>query len=132
MENSISSHLSRHAKGCLDEQLISVLCVDDETIFLENIKKRLELQGGFQVEVASSVNDALQKMSTKAFDAVVSDDMMPEKTGLDFLKELRENKKQHSIHLIHRQKQRRSSSQGIESWCRQVLQQNWVPRIRFW
>ena len=60
-ENSNSSQLSRHTRGFLDEQLISVLCVDDETIFLENIKNLLETQGGLQVEVASSVDDALQK-----------------------------------------------------------------------
>ncbi|PVX25437.1 MAG: hypothetical protein CW716_07955 [Candidatus Bathyarchaeum sp.] len=73
------------------EAPINVLCVDDEAIFLASTKQLLEMVAPFHVDFASSVNDALEKMKGKAFDVVVSDYQMPEKSGLDFLKELRES-----------------------------------------
>jgi PAS domain S-box-containing protein len=75
----------------IEEAMFRVLCVDDENCFLDSAKQILELQGSFSVETASSVNEALQKMTDKLFDVIVSDYMMPEKNGLDFLRELREN-----------------------------------------
>jgi PAS domain S-box-containing protein len=74
-----------------NETPIRVLCVDDEHVYLDSTKQILELQSDFYVETASSVNEAQQKMQTKAFDVIVSDYQMPEKNGLDFLKEIREN-----------------------------------------
>ena len=70
---------------------IRVLCVDDETSFLISTKQILELKGAFHVETVSSVNKALQKVGSETFDVIVSDYQMPEKDGLDLLKELREN-----------------------------------------
>jgi DNA-binding NtrC family response regulator len=73
------------------EAPIWVLCVDDEAEFLESAKQLLELETSFQVDLACSVEDALEKMKSKVFDAVVSDYQMPGKSGLDFLKELRDS-----------------------------------------
>lgn len=47
----------------------------------------------FQVNTASTVKEALKKMTKNTYDAIVCDFWMPEKTGLDLLKELRENEK---------------------------------------
>jgi len=74
----------------LTEAPINVLHVDDEAGLLKAAKQILEMHGPFQVESALSVNEAMKKMKEKAFDTVVSDYVMPEKNGLDFLKELRE------------------------------------------
>ena len=73
-----------------NNQPIQLLIVDDEVHFLKSTKQLLEIQGGFNVELALSVDDALQKIENKTFDAVVSDYQMPEKTGLDLLGKLRE------------------------------------------
>ena len=75
--------------GSQEEAPIRVLHVDDDTGFLRVAKQILEMQGSFEVETTSSVEGALEKMKEKAFDAVVSDYVMPEKSGLDFLKDLR-------------------------------------------
>lgn len=72
-----------------EEVPVRVLHVDDEAGFLKVAKQCLEMQGAFQVETASSVDEALKKMKKKTFDAIVSDYQMPEKDGLEFLKELR-------------------------------------------
>jgi len=68
---------------------IRVLCVDDEQTFLEVTQECLRLQGGFEVDSASSVKEACVKMMNNAYDAVVCDYQMPEKDGLQFLMELR-------------------------------------------
>jgi CheY-like chemotaxis protein len=72
------------------KKLIRVLHVDDEEGFLKVVKQCLEMQGSFQVGNALSVEEAVKKMKRKAYDAVVSDYMMPGKDDLQFLKELRE------------------------------------------
>ncbi|MGD2065807.1 MAG: PAS domain S-box protein [Candidatus Bathyarchaeota archaeon] len=73
------------------EAPINVLCVDDEASFLASTKQLLELDTSFHVDLASSINDALEKMRSKVFDVVVSDYQMPGRNGLEFLKELRES-----------------------------------------
>ncbi|MCW3993438.1 MAG: PAS domain S-box protein [Candidatus Bathyarchaeota archaeon] len=70
---------------------IRVLHVDDEAVFLKVAKQCLEMQGPFQVETASSVEEAMEKMKKKTFDVIVSDYVMPGKDGLEFLKELRDS-----------------------------------------
>jgi len=69
---------------------IRVLHVDDESGILKIAKQCLEMEGPFQVDTAISVEEALMKLEKTKYDIVVSDYMMPEKDGLDFLKELRE------------------------------------------
>ena len=68
---------------------IHVLHVDDEIVFLNSAKQCLEMQGAFEVETVSSVEKAMEMMKEKTFDIVVSDYVMPEKSGLEFLKELK-------------------------------------------
>ena len=70
---------------------IKVLHVDDDAGLLKLAKQVLQTEGPFQVETALSVQEAFEKMKKEKFDVIVSDYMMPEKDGLAFLKELREN-----------------------------------------
>jgi len=76
-----------------EKEPIEVLLVDDEAGFLKVAKQCLEMEGLFHVGTASSVQEAIRKMKKKTFDVIVSDYMMPEKDGLEFLKELRDSGK---------------------------------------
>jgi len=71
------------------EAVIHVLHVDDDD-FLIISKRFLERQGSFQVESVLSVKEALQKIMQKPYDAIISDYQMFGRSGLDFLKELRD------------------------------------------
>jgi PAS domain S-box-containing protein len=71
-------------------EAIRVLHVDDDPSFLKVAKQCLEMQGAFEVDTVSSVNEALEKLEKTDYDAVVSDYQMPGKDSLEFLKELRE------------------------------------------
>ncbi|MDT8783008.1 MAG: PAS domain S-box protein [Candidatus Bathyarchaeota archaeon] len=70
---------------------IKVLHVDDDTSFLEISKQLLiDLNDNLKIETTESVDQALQLLSSKSFDVVVSDYEMPNKNGLDLLRILRE------------------------------------------
>ena len=71
------------------ETLIHVLHVDDDADFLKCSSQILGMHGPFQIENASSVEDALKKLEQKTYDAIVADYQMPKRSGLDLLKELR-------------------------------------------
>ena len=71
------------------ETLMHILHVDDDDDFLIISKRFLERQGSFQIEAALSVKEALQKLGQKSYDVIISDYQMFGRTGLDFLKELR-------------------------------------------
>ena len=72
--------------------ILRVLHVDDDASFLNVSKQILEMKGKFEVDDATSVDEALRKMKEQTFDAVVSDYEMPLKDGLKFLSELRATK----------------------------------------
>jgi PAS domain S-box-containing protein len=70
---------------------VKVLHVDDEHGLLKVAKQCIEMEGNFEVDTAVSVDNAEKKLNEKNYDVIVSDYMMPKRTGLDFLKELRKN-----------------------------------------
>ncbi len=68
---------------------IQVLHVDDEIHFLQTSKAILEMNNGIEVTTAHSVKKAIDLINSQDFDVIISDYQMPEKDGLQFLKELR-------------------------------------------
>ena len=70
---------------------VRVLHVDDEFSLLKVAKQCLEMEGNLQVDTAVSADEAEKKMNEKVYDVIVSDYMMPKRTGLDFLKDLRKS-----------------------------------------
>ena len=69
--------------------MISVLYVDDETILLDVGKRFLESDGRFFVDTAPSAPEALEKMQSRPYDAIVCDYQMPVMNGIEFLKKIR-------------------------------------------
>lgn len=68
---------------------IRVLCVDDETSFLELAKLMLERTGVFQLDTAQSADEALKILEDTEYDVIISDFAMPGVDGIEFLKTLR-------------------------------------------
>lgn len=90
MVESVVQSLAEIVVGSDEKKPIHVLHVDDELGLLKVAKQCLELQGPFHVDTANSVEEALNKLKEREYDAVVSDYVMPGKGGIDFLKELRD------------------------------------------
>lgn len=66
-----------------------VLLVDDEMDFVEALSARLETRG-LMVQIASSGQEAIDKVKEGSFDAVVLDLAMPGMDGIETLKALRD------------------------------------------
>ncbi|MGD0644679.1 MAG: PAS domain S-box protein [Candidatus Bathyarchaeia archaeon] len=82
-------------KDCLH-----ILHVDDDLYLLEVSKQILSMENNFEIEDAASVDEAFQKLERQTYDAIVSDYEMPQKNGLDFLKELRQQQREISFILF--------------------------------
>src|ERR1019366_3146004 len=67
-----------------------VLIIDDEPSVLRVIGLLLE-RHGFAVASASNAREGLSLLAESGFDVVLSDIIMPELSGLDFLRELRQH-----------------------------------------
>ena len=72
-----------------DPGLISILCIDDEPLLLEVIKKFFEREPGFSVKTCTNGKDALEMLSTLEFDSIICDYSLPEMDGIEVLKEVR-------------------------------------------
>jgi PAS domain S-box-containing protein len=70
--------------------MISVLYVDDEPGLLEITRIFLEASGEFTVATSESAKESLELLSTRTYDAIISDYQMPDMDGIAFLKAVRE------------------------------------------
>jgi len=67
----------------------SVLYVDDEPELLALCRLFLEKDGRYTVITAESAAEGIKKLRTGHFDVVISDYLMPESDGLEFLRQVR-------------------------------------------
>lgn len=77
-----------------------LLLVDDEPGIRESVKDYLQEVGDFTVEVASNANEAWQMLQQKTPDLVISDIMMPQVDGYEFLKQLRDDPRFESLPVV--------------------------------
>lgn len=68
------------------EKEIKILVVDDEEIVLNSIKKHLKYNQDYLVSAVLNVDDALKHLSDNEASIVLTDLMMPDIDGLEFLK----------------------------------------------
>lgn len=68
-----------------------ILLVDDEPGIRESVQAYLDDNENLLVEVASNAKEAWQKLQQETFDLIISDIMMPEVNGLQFLAQLKED-----------------------------------------
>ncbi|HKE25490.1 MAG TPA: sigma-54 dependent transcriptional regulator [Bryobacteraceae bacterium] len=76
-----------------------ILVIDDEP----DIRESLELvlgDAGYSVDTASSGTEGLQRMSNHGYDLVLLDLMMPDRSGMDVLTDVRERDRETPIFMI--------------------------------
>ncbi len=69
--------------------LFRILIVDDDDDYRETYRMLLTKKG-YNIEAASSAEEAFQKMDKEFYPLIISDIMMPGKSGVEFLKEVKE------------------------------------------
>ncbi|MBI5212694.1 MAG: sigma-54-dependent Fis family transcriptional regulator [Nitrospirae bacterium] len=68
----------------------AILIVDDEEIVRSSCVRILS-PAGYTLETAKNAGDAFKKLSDKTFDLVLTDLVMPDVTGMDLLKKIKED-----------------------------------------
>ena len=77
--------------GDSSSKTIRVLQVDDDSALLEVSKQIMQdMNSAFSIDFALSVDEAFSKLQIDCYDIIVSDYEMPAKSGLDFLKTLKQ------------------------------------------
>jgi DNA-binding NtrC family response regulator len=76
-----------------------VLLVDDEKDFLETLADRMRTRG-MTVDTSASAIDALKRIETESYDAIILDLMMPGMDGLEALKLVKERRPELQVILL--------------------------------
>jgi DNA-binding NtrC family response regulator len=76
-----------------------VLVVDDELDIREGLDALLSMEG-YSVDLAPSGIEGLRKIETRAYDLVLLDLMMPDRSGMDVLRDVRERDRETPIFMI--------------------------------
>ena len=78
---------------------IKILAVDDSATTLEVLKRNLQ-SGGYDVFTCQTVAEALPMLEEQDIDLVITDFRMPQATGLDLIKHVRDNHHDMEIMMI--------------------------------
>jgi DNA-binding NarL/FixJ family response regulator len=106
-----------------------LLLVDDEPGIRVAVKDYLQEVGGFTVQVASNANDAWQMLQQKTPDLVISDIMMPQVDGYQFLKQLRDDPRFEALPVVFLTARGMTSDriQGYQAGCDAYLAKPFEP-----
>lgn len=77
---------------------ITLLAFDDDAGFLRQLKERLSDE--FNVETATAIPQAMKSIVTRPLDLILLDMNMPEMSGLEFLKTLRQRNIQYPVIML--------------------------------
>src|SRR5919109_754794 len=76
-----------------------ILVVDDEADIRESLETLLTMEG-YQVDLAQNGGEGVRALEKRGYDLVLLDLMMPDRSGMDVLKEVRERDVETPIFLI--------------------------------
>jgi len=76
-----------------------ILVIDDETEIRESLEVLLSLEG-YSVELAQNATEGLKRLENTSYDLVLLDLMMPDRSGMEVLKEVRERDTETPIFMI--------------------------------
>ena len=76
-----------------------ILVIDDEAEIRESLATLLELEG-YHVELAANATEGLRKAEAGSYDLILLDLMMPDRSGMEVLKDFRERDSETPIFMI--------------------------------
>jgi len=77
-----------------------ILIIDDEADIRESLEMLLTLDDRFLVELAPNATEGLKKLETGSYDLVLLDLMMPDRSGMEVLEEVRQRDTETPIFMI--------------------------------
>ncbi len=107
----------------------TILLVDDEPSVRESVQAYLEYSGDLTVKVASNATDAWGELGKTIPDVIISDIMMPEVDGYQFLEKLRNDPRFQGIPVIFLTARGMTSDriQGYNAGCDAYLPKPFDP-----
>src|SRR5690349_20662701 len=105
----------------------SVLWVDDEAELLEPHRMFLR-DKGFDVEMATNADDALEMIRRRPYDIVLLDEQMPGKRGLEVLSELRETDHRLPVVMVTKSEEDSTMTEAIGAALEGYLVKPVTPR----
>ncbi len=76
-----------------------MLVIDDESDIRDSLKDLLGSEG-YAVDLAQNANEGLHKMESRGYDLVLLDLMMPDRSGMEVLQEVRQRDRETPIFMI--------------------------------
>jgi len=107
---------------------LRILHIDDDACFLKVSKMILELENNFEIDTATSVDEAFCKLAAQLYDAVICDYEMPLKNGFDLLKELREQEN-HVPFIIFTGKGDEIANEALDLGADHYINKNGTPEV---
>jgi DNA-binding NtrC family response regulator len=77
----------------------NILVIDDEADIRESLETLLGMEG-YLVDLAQNASEGLHKLGTRGYDLVLLDLMMPDRSGMEVLQEVRERDRYTPIFMI--------------------------------
>lgn len=119
--------LSYHEDG----PMISVLYVDDESVFLDLGKQFLERSGKIRVDTFSSAEIAMKILDLNHYDAIISDYQMPGMNGIEFLSFVRKTQPNVPFIVYTGQGREEIAISALNHGADLYLQKGGSPRLQF-
>ena len=110
-----------------NKQLPHILIVDDDERILKLLKKFL-LQNNFLVSTSASPKESLEMLKNFQFDLVVLDVMMPEITGIEFAKQVREAGSSMPVIMLTALSEPEDRIKGLEAGANDYMSKPFEPR----
>lgn len=113
-------------RGFMAKEIFHLLVVDDDTR-LRSLLQRFLRENGFMISVAKNAEEARKRLSEYDFDLLIVDIMMPNESGLVFLKKLREESDVPVI-LLTAMGETRDRIAGLETGADDYLPKPFEPK----
>ena len=101
-----------------------ILVVDDEAEIRESLEALLDLEG-YQVELAANAAEGERKLELRVYDLVLLDLMMPEKSGMEMLRDVRERDRHTPIFMITAYGTLEAAVQAVKLGANDYLAKPW-------
>jgi DNA-binding NtrC family response regulator len=102
----------------------SVLIIDDESAIRESLHTLLEMEG-YDVETAASGREGMARIGERAFDLVLLDLALPDRSGMDILSDLQAQDRQLSVIMITAYGTVENAVKAMQSGAANFIQKPW-------
>src|SRR5262249_46501351 len=102
----------------------SILIIDDEAAIRESLETLLEMDG-YSIAAAESAEEGLARIAERPFDLVLLDLALPDRSGMEVLREIRERDSQLAVIMITAYGTVENAVQAMQNGAANFIQKPW-------